>query len=255
MITDPLFYLAAIPAIVLVGISKGGLGAMALFGVPIMALVISPVQAAGILMPILILMDAVALRAFWGKFDKGLLKQLVPAGIVGVLLGWATAAYVDESWMRFLIGLFALLFTLQYWFTPKRQTPRARNPVFASVAGAAAGYTSFVAHAGAPPYQVYTLPLQMTPQIFAGTAVYFFAIINYVKLVPYFALGQLNVDNLATSAVLAPLAFASTLLGVWLVKVVSTLWFYRIMYVALFLVALKLMYDGAMELGLITALT
>lgn len=254
MITDPFFYLAAIPAIVLVGISKGGLGAMALFGVPIMALVISPVQAAGIFMPILILMDLVALRAFWGKFDKMLLKQMVPAGIVGVLLGWGTAAYVEESWMRFLIGLFAALFTLQYWFIPKRRTPRETNAFYASLSGAAAGYTSFVAHAGAPPYQVYTLPLQMKPQLFAGTAVYFFAIINYVKLIPYFALGQLNPANLATSAVLAPLALASTLLGVWLVKVVSELWFYRIMYAALFLVALKLMYDGAVELGVIAPL-
>lgn len=244
MITDPLFYAAAIPAVLFVGISKGGLGAIALFGVPIMALVISPVQAAAIMLPILLIMDAVAIRSYWGEFDKQLLKDMLPAAIIGVAVGWATAVYVDDAMLRLLLGVMTLLFALKYYFWRGDDKPRTRNPVKAALGGFGAGYTSFVSHAGAPPYQLYTLPLQMDRRLFAGTSVLFFAIVNIVKLIPYFALGQLDTGNITTSLVLMPLAFVSTLLGIWLVKIVSQTQFYRIVYGALLLVSVKLIWDG-----------
>lgn len=244
MITDPYFYLAAIPAVLFVGISKGGLGAIALFGVPIMALVISPVQAAAIMLPILLIMDVVAIRSYWGIFDLQMLKDMLPAGVAGIAVGWATAIYVDDVMLTLLLGIMTLLFTMKHFFWVDTGPPKPRNPVKAAAAGFGAGYTSFVSHAGSPPYQLYTLPLQMDRRIFAGTSVIFFAAMNAIKMVPYFALGQLDTTNLTTSAVLMPLAFVSTLFGIWLVKVVSQTAFYRIMYGALFLVSLKLIWDG-----------
>ena len=251
MISDPIFYLAAIPAVLFVGISKGGLGAIALFGVPIMSLVISPVQSAAIMLPILLIMDLVAIRSYWGVFDRQLLIDMLPAGIAGITVGWATALYVDDAMLRFLLGVITLLFTAKYFFWSDNGKPKPRNPLKAIAAGFGAGYTSFVSHAGAPPYQLYTLPLQMDRRLFAGTAVMFFAVMNAIKLIPYFALGQLDTTNLTTSAVLMPLAFVSTLLGIWLVKVVSQTAFYRIVYTALLLVSLKLIWDGLVGYNLI----
>lgn len=244
MITDPIFYAAAIPAVLFVGISKGGLGAIALFGVPIMALVVSPVQAAAIMLPILLIMDAVAIRSYWGEFDKQLLKDMLPAAVGGIAFGWATAIYVDDAMLRLLLGIMTLLFALKYYFWRGDDQPQPRNRFKAMLGGFGAGYTSFVSHAGAPPYQLYTLPLQMDRRLFAGTSVLFFAIANIIKLIPYFALGQLDTGNITTSVVLMPLAFFSTLLGVWLVKIVSQEAFYRIVYGALLLVSVKLIWDG-----------
>lgn len=251
MISDPIFYLAAIPAVLFVGISKGGLGAIALFGVPIISLVTSPVQAAAIMLPILLVMDLVAIRSYWGIFDRQLLIDMLPAGIAGITVGWATAAYVDDAMLRFLLGVVTLLFSAKYFLWRDDGKPRTRNPIKAIAAGFGAGYTSFVGHAGAPPYQLYTLPLQMDRRLFAGTAVMFFAVMNAIKLIPYFALGQLDTTNLTTSAVLMPLAFVSTLFGIWLVKVVSQTAFYRIVYTALLLVSLKLIWDGLSAYNLI----
>ena len=247
MITDYTFYMAAIPAVLFVGISKGGLGAIALFGMPILAMVISPIQGAAIMLPILLVMDVVAIRSYWGVFDAQVLKDMLPSAIIGIAVGWATAAFVDEVMLKLLIGIMALLFTLHYFFWKSSASPAPRNRVKAIIAGLVAGYTSFVTHAGGPPFQVYTLPLQMERRVFAGTAVLFFAIANVVKLVPYFALGQFDRVNLMTSAVLMPWAVISTMIGVWLVKRVSQTLFYRIMYFGLLLVSAKLIWDGVRD--------
>ncbi len=251
MITDITFYMAAIPAVFFVGVSKGGLGAIAPFGMPFLAMVISPIQGAAIMLPILLVMDAVAIRSYWGVFDRQVLQDMLPSAIVGICVGWATAAFVDEIMLKLLIGIMALAFTLHYFLWTNSKTPSPRNRVKAVFAGLVAGYTSFVTHAGGPPFQVYTLPLKLDRRIFAGTSVLFFAIVNVIKLVPYFALGQFDSVNLMTSAVLMPLAVASTMIGVWLVKRVSQVLFYRIMYFGLLLVSIKLIWDGLSDLRIL----
>ena len=110
--------------------------------------------------------------------------------------------------------------------------------------GAAAGVTSFISHTGGPPFQIYTLPMRMTPAVYAGTTAFFFAIVNTVKLVPYFFLGQLNVSNLTHAAILAPLAIVGVMVGVWLVRRISVKRFYQITYWLVFLLSIKLIIDG-----------
>lgn len=107
-----------------------------------------------------------------------------------------------------------------------------------------AGFTSFVSHAGGPPFQMYVLPLKLDKTLYAGTGVIFFAVVNAVKLPPYFALGQFSAANLMTSAMLIPLAPLATFAGAWLVKRVDQTLFYRITYAALIPVGLKLIWDG-----------
>lgn len=247
-ISDPLFYLAAIPAVIFVGLSKGGLGgAMALIGVPMMALVTSPVKAAAIMLPILIVMDMVSLWTWRGNYDLRTLRIMLPAGLLGIGIGWFTAAWVTVPQVRLLVGVIALLFAADYVRLRLRTTPdepKPHNALKGTVWGTLAGFTSFVSHAGGPPYQVYTLPLGQEPKLYVGTSVIFFAVVNAVKLVPYFALGQFDAANLSTSLVLMPIAPIATIAGAWVVKHMNKTIFYPFMYTMVFLVGLKLVYDG-----------
>ena len=246
VITDPFFYLVAIPAVFIVGLSKGGFGgAIAVVGVPLMALAISPVAAAGILLPIFIVMDLFAVFAWRGRFDRQVIRHMIPAAIVGITVGYFTAAIIPPDGTRIVVGLVATGFAIN-WFWRSRHIlePAPRNRAKAWGWGIGAGFTSFVAHAGGPPYQVYVLPLRLDPQTYAGTAVIFFAAINGIKLIPYFLLGQFSAENLATSAALLPLAPIATLAGIWLVKRIEPTLFYKITHGLLIPVGLKLIYDG-----------
>jgi len=256
MMTDPFFYAAAIPAVIMVGLSKGGFGgAMALLGVPLMALAISPVQAAAILLPILIVMDIVSLWTWRSHKDNKTLVIMLPGALIGITIGWATAAWVTVPMIRLIVGAVALWFVWRYVMQSLaaarnggKQAPAGHRPVLGLFWATLAGFTSFVSHAGGPPYQIYTLPLRQDPKTYTGTSVRFFAIVNAVKLVPYFALGQFDTTNLSTSLVLAPLAPVATLAGAFIVRRMKPDIFYPFMYLMVFLAALKLIWDGAIHL-------
>jgi uncharacterized protein len=248
MLSDPAFYAAALPAVFLVGLSKGGFGGpMALIGVPLMSLAVSPVQAAAIFLPILIVSDAIALWGWRGRASMTTLWHLLPGGIAGVGIGWLLAAQVTPDSIRLLVGGIAIAFVLrmatQKVFQGGIKTV-GESRASGAFWGALAGFTSFVAHAGAPPYQVYAMRLGHSPAVYAATNTVFFAVTNVIKLAPYFALGQFDASNLSTSVVLMPLAIVATWLGVWLTKRVSPQVFYPMMYVIVTLVGLKLIADG-----------
>jgi len=256
MMTDPFFYAAAIPAVIMVGLSKGGFGgAMALLGVPLMALAVSPVQAAAILLPILIVMDIVSLWTWRSQKDNRTLTIMVPGALIGITLGWATAAWVTVPMIRLVVGAVALWFVWRYLVqriatarTGGEEKPLPHNTAKGMFWGTLAGFTSFVSHAGGPPYQIYALPLRQDPKTYTGTSVRFFAIINAIKLVPYFALGQFDSTNLSTSLVLAPLAPVATLAGAFIVRRMKPDIFYPFMYFMVLLAALKLIWDGTVHL-------
>ncbi len=248
MISDPWFYAVAIPAVLLFGISKGGFGGgLGTAAVPLMALVISPVRAAAILLPILCVMDLVALWKFRGKWIWPELVILLPASLLGILIGTLLFEYMSASVVRLIVGIVATSFTLHYWINRKRSSssnvqyfPRS----YGLLGGSVAGFTSFVAHSGGPPISMYLLRRPLDRTDFAGTTILFFAVVNYVKLVPYAWLGQFDADNLATSAVLATLAPIGVLIGAWLHKRVTDRFFFSFVYILLFVVGLKLIVDG-----------
>ena len=250
MITDFWFYAVAIPAMVVLGLSKGGFTAIGLLTVPILSLVISPVQAAAIVLPILVLSDLVAVVSYRGLYDATTLKIMLPGAIVGIGIGWWTAAWVTEHEIRLIVGAISVLFALNYWFRHRlSQHPHGHNVAAGSFWGAVTGFTSFVSHAGGPPFQMYAVPLRLSPRIFAGTSVIMFAVVNAVKLVPYFLLGQFDVTNLETSAVLLPVSIPATFLGIWLVKVIDAAVFYRAVYVLIFVVGVYLVWEGLVAGG------
>lgn len=248
MITDPVFYMLAVPAILLVGISKGGFGGgLAMMGVPLISLASDPLTAAAILLPILCLMDVVGIWAYRKTWDAGILRLIVPAAIVGIIFGGLTFRFMSVDFIEVMIGSIAVIFTLDHWRRKLSRTvpPKAeRSAVKGSICAAASGFTSFVAHAGSPPLSVYMLPLKLDKTIYVGTTVIFYAVVNYVKLVPYGLLGQFSTANLTTSLVLLPLAPIGTYLGVKLHHKIPENIFYAICYVALFLVGLRLIYVG-----------
>lgn len=250
MLHDPWFYAVAIPAVIIVGLAKGGFGGgLALLGAPMLALVVPPLEAAAIMLPILIVMDMVALVAWWGVFDRRSVAILVPASIIGIAIGWAIAAYVTDAAVELIVGMVALIFTVTYVLGGAgRSAPKPHNAPKGFFWGAVSGFTSFVSHAGGPPAQMYLLPLRLDSKVLVGTTVLVFAIANFVKLVPYAMLGQFSGRHLAASAVLLPVAPLATWAGARLVHIVPVDVFYRIAYTVLFLVGLKLFYDGASAL-------
>ncbi|SNY90947.1 hypothetical protein SAMN04515647_1138 [Cohaesibacter sp. ES.047] len=249
MLTDPIFYLAAVPAVILVGLSKGGFGgSLGMLGVPLMALVISPIQAAAIFLPILICMDIVGLYSYRGKANWQVLRGILPYALVGITVGWLLADLVDENIVRLMVGLVALAFVLDYVVRILRKKEfGTRGPISAAVWGTTAGFTSFVAHAGGPPFQIHTLPMGMHRITFVATSVYFFATVNTVKLIPYFFLGQFSTQNLWTTLVLLPLAPLAMITGIKLVHLVSQTFFYRLAYIGMFVIALKLCSDSLLS--------
>lgn len=246
LLASPHMLGVSLVAVILVGLSKGGLGGMSLLGVPIMALYMPPMTAAALLLPILVAMDGVSLMAWRGHFDRAILRIVLPASLIGIGLGWLTAKVVSDAEVRLIVGLASLAFVArvlwQRWGRP-RAVPGLR-PWFGRLCGAVAGYTSFIAHAGSPPLQIYMMPLGLDPRLFTGTSVMFFAVTNAIKLVPYFALGQFDRQHLMASAALLPVAIASTWAGAWIVRRLRAEVFYPLTYISVALVGAKLVWDG-----------
>lgn len=244
MLDGLIFYLFAIPAVLITGISKGGFGGgLGLLAVPMMAMAISPVQAAAIMLPILCLMDLFSLKRFHGHADIENLKILLPAAFVGILLGAFSFQYLTDQQLKIMIGLIALLFVLHHIVkgqSEAKPTSRLRGSFW----GLVAGYTSFSVHAGGAPLNIYLLPLRLHKTIYAGTTVVFFAAINFTKLIPYGWLGQFNSTTLLTALLLAPLAPLGVWLGGKLHDKISETLFYRVSYSLLALAGSKLIYDG-----------
>jgi len=249
-ITDPLFYLVAIPAVTALGLSKGGFSGLGTIAAPLMALVVSPVQAIGILTPILITQDVVTVWSYWRRWDSRILWIMVPGQIFGAGLAWAIAAYVPDAAIRLVVGLIATAFALSQWFgLAGRFASEHPSVVAGRLWGVAAGFTSFIANTGGPPFQIYVLPQKLEKETFVGTYSLFFAVGNALKVVPYFLLGQLNPLNMGTATLLLPLAVATNVAGVWLVRRTPTEFFYKIVYLLIFLIGLELIVTGARQVA------
>lgn len=245
--------LAGLIAVLLVGLSKGGLGgAFAMMGVPVLALVMPPLQAAAVLLPILLIMDAVGLWAWRGYCNWRVLMALLPGALFGTAIGWWAAAVTSDAMVRLLVGLIAVVFVARVAVAALRAAPlRQARPGWraGSFWGSVSGFTSFVAHAGSPPLQVYTLPLRLDPWTFTGTSVVFFALINLAKVVPYAALGLMDAATLWSALLMLPLAAGSVLLGAAVVKRMRMQVFYPFMYAMVALVGGKLIWDGIVGLA------
>lgn len=247
LFSDMATFSATVVAVTLVGLSKGGLGgAMSLLGVGLLSLFMPPVQAAGLLLPILLAMDAVSLWSWRADWDRRTFFLMLPGGLVGLCIGWATAALVPEPAVRMIVGVIAFVFVMRYIAAARGAppVPTAHRPAAAAFWSLVSGYTSFVVHAGGPPYQIYTVPLRQEPKVFTGTSVRYFAVLNILKVGPYVALGTIDTKNFTTSVLLMPVAALATLAGAAIVRRLRPQIFYPLMYTMIFLVSVKLIWDG-----------
>jgi len=242
------FYPVALGAILLTGIAKGGFGAgSGGLAVPIMSIFIAPPEAAGIMLPILCAMDLFGVHAYRGRWSHAHLKIMLPGALMGIGLGAIAFGALPVNGIRLLLGVIAVTFALNRWFriTERLAAHMAKpGPVAGAFWGAASGFTSTLAHAGGPPFAVYMLPQKLDKTVLVATSVGFFLIVNYVKLVPYYFLGQLNTGNLAAALLFAPLAPLGIWLGVWLHRAVSERAFYQVSYALLFATGAKLIWDA-----------
>ena len=244
-ITDPWFYAIAVPAVLLMGVSKSGfLMGFGSLATPLMALTVPVPQAAAIMLPLLLVMDVTGIKQLWRERDRELLRLLLPAGLLGTLVGTLLFGLLSEKTVAAVVGGLTLLFLAQRLvFPPRRDAPPPPKAV-GFVLGVVGGFTSFVAHAGSPPLSAYLLPLRLEPLRLAATMAVLFGAINLSKWIPYAWLGLLDGRNLVTSLALMPLAPLGVWLGVWATRRIDPAWFYRIAYTGMFLTGAKLLWDG-----------
>ncbi len=244
------FYLVAVPAVIVLGLSKGGFTGLSSLAMPMLSLVTSPVRAAAIVLPILIVQDWVSVWAFRRDFSPQNLLILIPSSMIGIAAGWLLAARVSEDAVRLAVGVISIVFVVYMLVRDRLGRAPVEKPGIPDglLWGSVAGFTSFISHAGASPFQVYVMPQHLKPRVFAGTATMFFAAVNLIKIPPYFLLGQFSRENLAVAAGLIPVAVLSTFAGVWLVRRVAADRFYAAILLITFLIGLKLTYDAVRAL-------
>jgi uncharacterized protein len=247
---DPFFVTIAVIAVLIVGLSKAGLlGGLGVVGVPLLTLVMAPRDAAGMMLPVLLCMDAVAIWMYRKECDWSLLRIMLPGAAIGTLVGWALWAVVSDAVVLLMVGVVTLIFVADA-ILPLRKKLEGLPPSkpWGVLWGGVAGFTSFISHTGGPPFQIYVLPRKLPPAVYAGTTAFFFAIVNTAKLVPYYFLGQLNVQNLTLSAALAPVGVLGVFIGIYLVRRIDARLFYRIAYWLVFVLALQLIWEGTTRL-------
>lgn len=245
LVADPGFYALAVPAVLLMGLAKSGfLGGFGSLAVPLLSLAVPVPQAAAIMLPLLLVMDAAGLQRLWPHRDRALLRLLLPAGLLGTVVGTLLFGVLSAKTVSGVVGALTLLFLLQRLAFPPRADAPPPSPRLGFVLGIASGFTSFVAHAGSPPIAAYVLPLKLPPLAFAGTMAVFFAAVNLSKWIPYAWLGLIDAPNLSTSLVLLPVAPLGVWLGVALTRRIRPTWFYRLAYGGMALTGAKLLWDG-----------
>lgn len=242
------FWLLAVAATLLMGMSKAGFGGAAgSLGVPLMALVVAPPFAAAVMLPILLALDAIGLVVFRGRADAANLRIILPGAMVGIAMGWLTFGHVDARWIRLLIGIEALAFAFDRFRAARSTTPAILTAptvgpgIFWS---ALSGFTSFVSHAGGPPIMQYLMPQNMDKMRLVGTTVIFFSAVNFAKLGPYAQLGLLDLSNLGVSLLLAPAIPLGYFAGYRLLHAVDMRGFNLVTAWTLLAAGTKLVFDG-----------
>lgn len=244
---DLAFYLLAIPAVMLVGLAKGGFSGMGALGMPLLALAMDPVQAAAILLPILIAQDVIGVAAFRRTWDGRILAIMLPGAAFGVVLGWWFAASVSSNVVMVAVGAISILFgAYRLWIERGARIAASTNsPAWVgALFGVATGFTSQIAHAGGPPFQMWVMPRKLARDVLVGTTAIFFAVLNWIKVPAYVALGQFTGENALITLILLPFALLGSLAGVLLVRRIAMERFYTLVYALMVVAGAKLLWDG-----------
>ena len=240
-----LFLFTVVPAIILFGIAKSGLGgSVSLISIPLMTFMMPLNQALAILLPILIFSDFISAYRFRKEYDLNTLKLMVPFATIGAIIGAATFSFFSEDYLKFILGIMGFLFSFHYFFL-KRNAEKPVKPNFlkGAICSSLAGLTSFCAHSGGTPTSIYLLPLRLRKEIYVGTRIMFFTCINLVKLPFYIHLSMVNFSSFIQSLILSPLSLIGIFIGYRLLKVIEERIFYNAIYILILLASTKLIVD------------
>jgi len=242
------FFALAVPAVLFGGVSKAGFGSGAAFAAgTILAMVVAPGQALGILLPLFMLIDLVTLKPYWRKWHWPSARVVILGGLAGVALGAALYRLTNADVIRVLIGTIALLFVAfqiargRGWL---RVRGRAFSPRVGALAGVVGGFTSFISHAGGPPVAAFLLSRGMSKTEYQATTVLIFWAINIFKFIPYTTLGLFTADTLRADLLLAPAALLGAWIGVRAHRHIPERGFFSLAYVLLVVTGAKLIWDG-----------
>jgi uncharacterized protein len=247
LLSDPVTLVLAVTAVIVLGLAKGGFSGLGALATPLLALSLPPVTAAALLLPVLLVQDVVSVWTYRRTWDKWVVGWMLPGAAAGVALAALIAAAVPEARLLLLLGAITLAFGLyRLWIERGERLVAASNSPgwVGTLFGMAAGFTSQIAHAGGPPFQMWVTPRRLPHEVFVGTSSITFAAINLLKVPSYTALGSFSGDLLLGAALLMPLAVAATLAGVWLVRRIDSQRFYTLIYLLMVAVGLRLVWQG-----------
>ncbi len=247
ILSNPATIALACLAVIIVGMAKGGFSGIGALGTPLLALALPPVVAAAVLLPVLLVQDVVSVWSFRKSWDRWIVAWMLPGAALGIALAAGFSAVVDEKQLLLLLGLITVSFGLyRLWIERGGRIVAATNSPgwVGSLFGIGVGVTSQIAHAGGPPFQIWVAPRRLPHETYVGTNSVLFAIINWLKVPSYLALGSLNRETLTAAAMLFPLAIVSTLIAVRVIRRLDTARFYTIIYWLMVLLGSKLIWDG-----------
>jgi uncharacterized membrane protein YfcA len=245
---DLIFFAFAIPAVLFAGISKGGFGSGAAFApTPFLAIILEPAQAVGLMLPLLMVMDATGLKPYWRKWDWRNAKVLILGAIPGTVVGAILFSIANADTFRLMIGTVALGFVAYQlarklgWLAVK---PKPFRPWVGGFWGFMAAITSFISHAGGPLLAVHLLSQNIGKTTYQATSVLVFWVANWMKFIPYLMLGVIKPQTALAGVILAPVAIAGTYLGVYAHRLLPERIYFAMTYTMLIITGIKLYYDG-----------
>lgn len=247
LLADPATLVIALLAVAILGLAKGGFSGLGALATPLLALKLSPVIAAAVLLPVLLVQDVVSVWSYRKTWDGWIIARMLPGAAVGIALAAGLAAIVPEERLLVLLGAITLVFGLyRLWIERGGRIVAASNSPgwVGTLFGVATGFTSQIAHAGGPPFQMWVTPRRLPHEVFVGTSSLTFAAINCMKVPSYLLLGSMNRAVLEAAALLVPLAVVATLAGVWLVRRLDTARFYTLIYLLMVALGLRLVWQG-----------
>ena len=247
LLANPATLALTLLAVMILGLAKGGFSGLGALATPLVALTMPPVTAAALLLPVLIVQDVVSVWSFRRSWDGWIIAWMLPGAALGIILAALLAASVPEAKLLLVLGLITAAFGLYRLWLERggRVVAPSNSPGWVgTLFGVACGFTSQIAHAGGPPFQMWVTPRRLPHQTFVGTSAITFAAINWLKVPSYVLLGSFNREVLTAAALLVPLAIASTWAGVWLVRRIDTARFYAVIYALMVALGLRLVWQA-----------
>lgn len=247
LLADPYTLALAVLAVVVLGLAKGGFSGLGALATPLLALSLPPVTAAALLLPVLLVQDVVSVWSYRRTWDGWIVAWVLPGALLGVVLAAGLAALVPEQRLLVVLGAITLGFGLYRLWLERggRIVAPSNSPGWVgTLFGVATGFTSQIAHAGGPPFQMWVTPRRLPHEVFVGTSSLTFAAINWMKVPSYLALGSFDRAVLEAAVLLMPLAILSTFVGVWLIRRLDSARFYTLIYLLMVALGLRLIVQG-----------